>query len=205
MSRSAPQVAAGLWLALWLSPVRHALEHDMALHMTVQLPLLALVGILLAPALRPAEPRWLAEADWLGIPGIALVFFASSVWMLPRALDAALADSGIDLVKFVTVPLLVGLAGASSWRRMPALGRGFVLANIISKLGVLGGLYLAAPVRLCAYYRPDQQAATGRALLAVAAAASLLWLIAALCGWPRPPSPAAARQKKACDLNILPL
>lgn len=48
--------AVALWMALWLSPLRVALERDMAVHMTVQLPLLACVGVLLAAALRPRVP-----------------------------------------------------------------------------------------------------------------------------------------------------
>jgi hypothetical protein len=46
-------------------------------------------------------------------------------------------------------------------------------------------VYAHQPVRLCAYYRINQQAVTGRALIAVAAASGLLWLLAALFGWRR--------------------
>lgn len=184
--RARTLAAAGIWLALWLWPLRVVLERDMALHMTVQLPLLMGVGWLLAPALRPHEPRWLREADWRGIPGILLVVFATSFWMLPRALDSALADPWIDLAKFVSLPLLVGLPLGTSWRRMPALGRAFIWANFIPKLGAVGGLYLAAPTRLCAYYRLDQQAATGWAFIALATAIAAAWFVAAFIGWPPP-------------------
>jgi hypothetical protein len=177
-------IAAGLWLILWLPPVRIAFERDMAVHMIVQLPLLALAGFLLAARFRAHEPRWLAEADWLGIPGLLLVIFATSFWMLPRTLDAALADPLIDLAKFLSLPLLVGLPLGLSWYRMPALGRAFLWANFIPKLGSIGGLYLSAPTRLCAFYRLDQQASAGWALIAVAVALGLLWFLAAFVGWP---------------------
>lgn len=177
--------ATSLWAILWLWPVRAALERDMALHMVVQLPLLIGIGVLLAGIIRPREPRWLAEADWLGIPGLTLVLCATSFWMLPRLLDAAIADPRIDLGKFLSLPLLAGLPLGLSWRRMPALGRAFLWANFIPKLGAVGGLYLAAPIRLCAYYRLDQQEAAGWALISVAAALAMLWLLAALVGWPR--------------------
>jgi peroxiredoxin len=36
--------------------------------------------------------NWLADADWLGISGIVLVVFGTSFWMLPRALDEAVAE-----------------------------------------------------------------------------------------------------------------
>jgi hypothetical protein len=113
-------VAVVFWTILWLSRV--AFEHDMAVHMTVQMPLLACVGLLLASILRPREPPWLVEADWRGIPGLLAVAFATSFRMLPRMLDAALAHPLIDLAKFVTLPLLVGLPMGLSWPRLPGFG-----------------------------------------------------------------------------------
>ncbi len=186
--------AAGLWLVLWLAPLRRALEHDMTLHMTVQLPLLMLAGWLAADALRAHEPRSLARADWLGIPGILAVVLATSFWMLPRALDDALGDARVDLVKFLSLPLFAGVPLAWSWRGMPPLGRAFLWANFIPKLGAVGGLYLGAPTRLCAYYRLDQQALTGWTLIAVAVALGIAWFIAAFAGWPVP----RRRSRAAC-------
>lgn len=180
--------AAAAWLVLWSSPLRLALERDMAVHMTVQLPLLIGVGWLLAGAFRPLEPRWLARADWLGIPGIVAVVLGTSFWMLPRALDSALAHPMMDLAKFTTLPLLVGLPLGLSWQRMPPLGRAFIWANFIPKLGAIGGLYLAAPTRLCAYYRLDQQAVAGWTLILVALVLGTLSFIAAFVGWPRRPA-----------------
>jgi hypothetical protein len=177
-------LAAALWAALWLAPLRAALESDMALHMVVQLPLLIAIGVLLAPAVRRCEPRAMAEADWLGIPGLVLVGFTTSFWMLPRMLDRALADPLIDLAKFLSLPLLGGLPLGLSWRRMPGLGRTFVWANFIPKLGAVGGLYLAAPTRLCAYYRLDQQTAAGWTLIAVASMLGIASFIVAFVGWP---------------------
>jgi hypothetical protein len=161
-------VIAAVWLTLWWW--RYSLESDMALHMTVQIPLLIGIGLLLAPLVRGREPTWLVEADWLGIPGMVAVVLVTSFWMIPRALDSALSDPLTDAVKFVTLPLAAGLPLGLSWRRTPPLGRAFIWANFIPKLGAIGGLYLAAPVRLCAYYRIDQQIEAGWALVIVAAA-----------------------------------
>ena len=174
--------AIGTWLALWQA--RIALESDMAVHMTMQMPLLIGIGVFLAAGVRSHEPRWLAEADWLGIPGIVMVVFGTSFWMLPRALDGAVADPWVDAAKFLSLPLLVGLPLGLSWRRMPPLGRAFIWANFIPKLGAIGGLYLAAPTRLCAYYRLDQQAAAGWTLIGLAVVLGTLWFIVAFVGWP---------------------
>jgi len=174
---------AAAWLTLWVWPVRITLESDMALHMAVQLPLLIGLGLSLAFILRTGEPRWFADADWLGIPGIVLVVFTTSFWMLPRALDNAIADPWTDAAKFLSLPLLAGLPLGLSWRRMPPLGRAFIWANFIPKLAAVGGLYLAAPARLCAYYRLDQQLAAGWTLILIAASLATLWLIAAFIGW----------------------
>jgi hypothetical protein len=175
-------LAVALWMILW--SLRGTFEREMAVHMMVQMPLLAGIGLMLASVLRSREPRWLVEADWLGIPGLMAVLFATSFWMLPRMLDVALANPLIDLAKFVTLPLLVGLPLGLSWHRLPGLGRAFVWANFIPKLGAVGGLYLGAPIRVCAYYRFDQQAVAGWTLIAVAAALGFLWFLAAFVGWP---------------------
>lgn len=178
--------AAGAWLILWLWPVRITLESDMAVHMILQVPLLIGIGLFAAIAVRTHEPHWLAEADWLGIPGIVMVVFGTSFWMLPRALDGAVADPWVDSAKFLSLPLLVGLPLGLSWRRMPPLGRAFIWANFIPKLGAIGGLYLAAPTRLCAYYRLDQQAVAGWTLIILAVVLGTLWFIVVLVGRPAP-------------------
>jgi hypothetical protein len=182
--------AAGSWLVLWLPPMRTVLESDMTLHMAVQLPLLIALGVLVAAAASHREPRWFAEADWLGIPGIVAVVFGTSFWMLPRALDQAVSDPWIDLLKFLSLPLFVGMPLGLSWRRMPPLGRAFIWANFIPKLGAIGGLYLAAPTRLCTYYRLDQQQLAGWTLIAIAVALGMTWFVAAFVGW----TPSAAGQ-----------
>ncbi len=182
-SRRFVAVVALTWLMLWMS--RTALEANMAVHMIVQVPLLIASGLVLAAVVRPHEPRWFADADWLGIPGIVLVVFGTSFWMLPRALDSAVGDPWMDAAKFLSLPLLVGLPLGLSWRRMPPLGRAFIWANFIPKLGAIGGLYLGAPVRLCAYYRLDQQATAGWMLIIIAIALGLSWFIVVFIGWPR--------------------
>jgi hypothetical protein len=85
--------------------------------------------------------------------------------MFPRALDGALASPIMELAKFFSLPLLAGLPLALSWPRASLVGRGFIVANAISMLAVVGWLYRVSPVRLCNYYLFDQQVMLGNALL----------------------------------------
>lgn len=181
--RLIPVLAATiLWAVLALAPVRAVLESSMLSHMTVQIPLLAAVGVGLGAAACGHEPGWLAASDRFGIPSILVASFGAMFWMVPRSLDAAIAGAPMEVGKFLSVPLLIGLPLALGWRRMPALGRAFVWANGLAMLAGIGGIYLIAPVRLCAFYRLDQQDVTGRGLIAVAAALGAYWVVVAFRG-----------------------
>ena len=190
-------LSAALWIVLALPPIRAALEGMMILHMAAQLPLLALVGILFAQALRPIEPAWVACADRLGLCGIAVALFGAAYWMVPRSLDSALAEPTIEAAKFISLPLALGLPLGLSWRRMPSLGKAFLIANFISMVGTVGALYLAAPTRLCLFYVIDQQKLAGFVLLVIAGALLLLFLACALLGL------GPARSERRLDLEAV--
>ena len=116
-------VGVALVALLGLPSLRAALESAMVTHMLLQIPLLALAGWMLAGSL-PAELD--ARLDRLDRSGIALALvalFASSYWMLPRALDAALNDPWVELSKFVTLPLLVGIPARLCARRLSCSDR----------------------------------------------------------------------------------
>lgn len=180
-----------LWLALALPWVRHALEASMTLQMLVQLPLLVVVGCWVA-ALAPRRLRGaLAAWNCKGISGLLLASLAALVWMLPRALDAALNLGWVEAAKFASVPLLVGVPLALSWPRAGFVVRGMLLAEAIAMTFRLGWLYLESPVRLCSNYLLDDQQTLGMLLLLVGGgavvllAAQLLWGHIELGGQPR--------------------
>ena len=150
---------------LALPGMREALERVMATHMLVQIPLLAVAGAVASTGL---GPEWKLRIDaWNrgGVSGMLLALIASSWWMVPRALDLALASPAMELTKFVTLPLMVGAPLALSWDRLGAIGRGFVIANVLPMWAVVGWLYVVAPVRLCNFYLVEQQVAAGFGLL----------------------------------------
>lgn len=168
---------AGLALlgVLALPPVAAWLEGHMLGHMLVQIPLLVVAGHLLGPAVARHWPRCLRGGNRGGIAGILLASFTLSFWMLPRSLDAALGDPLMEAAKFLSLPLLAGVPLALSWPRLHPVARGFVWANLISMLAVMGWLYLAAPVRLCNSYLVDQQTLLGWVLLLLTALTTLAW------------------------------
>lgn len=145
-------------------------------HVLLQMPLLVLAGVLLGWDLRVRRE--------LALP---LLFAALTVflfWMLPRNVDWALTPAG-ELAKYILLPLLLGLPLRLSWPWLGPILRGFLKANVLSMLGVLGFLYTHAPVRICNSYLVSAQRDLGVAFLYLAAALACLWAIPVLFGHPR--------------------
>ena len=165
------------WLALASPWARTGLETSLIGHMLVQIPLLVACGWLLGHG-----RGWGGAWNGRGIPGVLLAVFALAFWMIPRWLDAALSDPAWEAAKFVSLPLLVGWPMGLSWPRLPALARGFVWANGLSMLAVVGWLYWAAPVRVCNNYLADQQADFGLSAFAVVAALAGYWTLRGFFG-----------------------
>jgi hypothetical protein len=162
--------AAALFIVLAAPAARGSLERVMATHMLVQIPLLAIAGALCVGAM----PEWLKArvAAWNrgGVSGALLALIASSWWMVPRALDWALASPLMEAAKFATLPLFVGAPIALSWASLGRMGRGFVIANVLPMWTVVGWAYIVAPVRVCNYYVVDQQVIAGVGLVSVSVA-----------------------------------
>ena len=170
--------AVGVALAglLGLPPLRAALESAMVTHMLLQIPLLALAGWILAGSLPAKLDAHLDRLDRSGIALALVALFASSYWMLPRALDAALNDPWVELSKFLTLPLLVGVPARLCARRLSPLAAGFIVANLLSMWAAAGWMYREFPARLCNYYLIDDQVLAGTMLVWLSVALALIWL-----------------------------
>ncbi len=175
-------VGAILAGVLAIPPLRHSLESTMTLQLLAQIPLLALSGWWFAQG----TPEWLdarlARWNYNGISGLLLASLASTVWMLPRAMDAALDDPQITLAKFLSVPLLIGLPVALSWPRAGFVVRGVVMLELIATTFRLGWLYLISPERLCSNYLLDDQQNLGKTLIMIGFAILLLLSWKLMCG-----------------------
>lgn len=172
-------------IALLALPASRAwLEASMSRHMLVQMPALAAAGFIAARGLPPGRRarlrRW-AGGPW---PLVLVAGFASSYWMLPRAMDAALSNPWAELAKFSSLPLLVGAPLALAWERLGSIARGFVWTNFLSMLAVLGWLYVAAPVRVCNSYLQTAQYEAGMWMVWLAIGGFLGWLVGWLAGPP---------------------
>ena len=161
-------------VVLALPALRDMLERAMIAHMLVQIPLLAACGAIIASGTPPRWKHRVATWNRNGFSGILLALIASSWWMVPRALDSALANPVFEVAKFVTLPLLVGAPLALSWARLGGIGQAFVVANVLPMWAVVGWLYAAAPARVCNFYLVEQQVVAGRGLLWISAGLSVL-------------------------------
>jgi hypothetical protein len=193
--RSFPRLLAALLMLVSMAPaVRQSLEASMTAQMLVQLPLLVAVGWLVS---RAVPARVLARADrWnrSGISGLVLATAAAAFWMLPRSLDASASQPLMATAKYLSVPLLIGLPFALSWRRMGFVFRGLILAELVATCFRLGWLYRISPIRLCSNYGLDDQQRLGGYLLAIGVGL-LMWLGWKLL-WGRFETPLTARPQQ---------
>lgn len=149
-------------------------------HVLIQMPLLVLAGALLVWNLNVRPDR--------ALPLFLIALTAFLFWMLPRNVDWALTGPG-EAAKLVGLPLLLGIPLRLSWPALGPMLRGFVQANALSMLGVLGFLYIHAPIRICNSYLVSAQKDLGIAFLFVAAGLTCLWAFPVLFGSPDRASP----------------
>ena len=171
-----------LWGVLALPALRHPLESSMTVQMLVQIPLLVAIGWWLAGALPRRAALRLGDWNAGGVTGLVLASMVALLWMLPRALDAAVDIRWVAAAKFASVPLLIGLPLGLSWPRMGFVVRGVFFMEFVATCFRLGWLYLASPDRLCSNYLLDDQQQLGRFLLVIGAEVLLLLMAKLLFG-----------------------
>ena len=192
-----------LLLLMLAPPIRKLTESSMIAHMLIQYPCLMLAGLLLV---REVPARWLSATErWneLGISGFVGSALALALLMIPRVLDLALVDGGVEAMKMLAL-VGSGAALALSWLRAGVVMQAFFLGNVLWMTAVVGMLYQDAAVRVCNAYRLDDQQDLGRALVLIAIAIGVIWSLHT--AWSRaqlrssvlPVSPDGAIQPSTC-------
>ncbi len=175
-SRLANVAGLAVLAVLALPASRHWLEADMARHMLLEFPLLMALGW--AAARRwPRAGAALAPVDRMGFAGWLSASLALAFWMIPAALDAALADPAVEAAKLASLAV-AGFALASAWQRSPPMVEAFFVGNFAWMTATVGLIYQQAEVQLCLNYLSDAQQRAGRGLVALAVACGVAWIIA---------------------------
>jgi len=170
-------LAAGAALIAAAALLRVPLEASMALHMLVQLPMIAVGGALLGHSLRGSRlASAIASFDAHGLTGLTWLLFASGYWMIPRALEESLTLPLAELAKFASVALM-GAVLPGALARSSVIIELFFLGNFCAMMAIAGMLYQDMPQRLCNAYALDDQLMTGAGLVAGAIGLAIAWCI----------------------------
>lgn len=161
-------------LLIAVALARPWLEATMARHMAIELPLLFAIGWLAARVAGPRWERWLAPCNANGLPAFCLAMLVGAFWMLPVALDLAVLDVRVSLLKVISV-VGAGLLLGASWRYAGMVIQAFFVLNWAGMNLAAGLLYQEAQQQLCSVYLSDQQAAAGWGIM--------FWSLAVIIGW----------------------
>lgn len=156
----------GLYILLITPPIISKLESMMILHMLVQIFLLMVVGWLVGKYVIEKYENFFAKWNEDGIPGILFVFLVTTYWMIPRAMDDAIALWYVELFKFISLPV-TGLLFRDSWNKLQVIGKSFVFLNYVSTFGLMGWLYVDSPIQLCNNYLEWDQKILGWGFLVI--------------------------------------
>ncbi|WP_395407621.1 hypothetical protein ACHMW6_13550 [Pseudoduganella sp. UC29_106] len=174
-----PVAGGALLAAAWL--LRGWLEASMALHMLLQLPLIAIGGALLGCTLRESRAAAaLARIDAHGFTSLTWLMLASAYWMIPRALEESLTLPLAEAAKFASIAL-TGAVLPSALQRANAVVQLFFLGNLSWMMAVAGIQYQDMPQRLCNAYALNDQQTTGVGLVIGSIAIAVIW-----CLWQLP-------------------
>jgi len=171
-------------MALLFPSIRNFLESSLILHMLIQIPALILAGWFMG---RNLKSNMMQDWNEDGLPGLFISLVFILFWMIPRWLDASLNETLWEILKFITIPLLIGVPLGMSWFRMSGFTRAVVWTNGISMLVVVGWLYISSPIRVCNNYLVNQQEEFGYAAMILALVIAIFWVVFLFFGsWKHP-------------------
>lgn len=151
----------------------------MTTHMLVELPLLFVIGWLSARAGGgPHGQRWRRWQPYR-LAMLLAALLATSVWMLPVALDYAVLHPAVMALKVASL-LGAGFLCGVSWGPAGLVLQGFFMFNWAWMTVTSGLLYQDAPQQLCSVYLSEQQGMAGVGLVTLGATLLTLWLLDAI-------------------------
>ena len=168
-------VVLGVLLALlvMLPPTGPWLEARMWTHMLLQMPLLLLCGALAAPVL-PRSQR-ARRCNGAGVPALLAASLVLAFWMVPIAVDHAVASAAWDAAKGASL-IAAGALITAHGLQAPGAVQVFFAGNMVWMGLAVAQLYQAGGPRLCNAYLQDDQVTTGIGMTALVIAAAALWL-----------------------------
>jgi len=173
-----PVTIAGVGLVALtaLPPVGPLLEARLPTHI-LEYPLIVAGGALIGVRLARDRPD-----PWTSAPALLAAVLTLAFWLLPRWIDASLADPATRVVKVASLACLASLPLGWGWARAGLVLRGFLVANSAAMFAVMGWLLLAVPPRLCNAYLLTDQRMLGICLVGFTAIAGALAFMHAMIG-----------------------
>jgi hypothetical protein len=116
----------------------------------------------------------LERFDCYGLTGWTFASLVVAFWMIPAALDAALAAQAVNCAKYVSL-IAAGFALRSAMRRSPVVLEAFFIGNLAWMSATVGLVYQSVETQLCLNYLADSQQRAGRGLVVAAIAVLIFW------------------------------
>jgi|SRR5690625_857744 len=164
------QAIYGLILLVFLSlpPVIDLAESIMSIHMHMQMPLLAVAGMLMTPFLQQKFKSFFEKWNANGVPGIILFLIVVFYWLIPRAMDDALMSIPVEIFKFFSWTFLIGVPLRDSWPKLSKAVKNTVYIVLSVVYIGMAGLYIFSPDQLCNNYLIVEQRTLGWGFLLIA-------------------------------------
>jgi len=157
-----------LFIFMMMPPVIELTESIMSIHMHMQMPLLAIAGMLMYPIFKKWFPNFFERWNENGIPGMMLFLIIVIYWLFPRTMDEALTYTSTEVFKFISWPFLAGIPLRDSWGKLQQKYKDISLLIIVGLYGAMGMLYIFTEEQLCNNYLIVEQRALGWGFLIIA-------------------------------------
>lgn len=159
----------GLVLILFLAIpfMRDLFESYMFLHMHMQMMMLFIGGLLLAPFFQKKLPNFFEKFNKNGVPFMIIFITIIIYWMLPRVMDEALELWYVELFKFISLPLLAGVTLRDSFPKLKTAGRFGFMFLTAAVFSITGLAYTFSESQLCNSYLIADQISVGIGLIAI--------------------------------------